>query len=95
MNAHTDPLFHYYKILKFQDLVDSNQKAFMYKYVNSKLPSSFDNMFNKLINFDRSLCFRVVGLRKSSLKTFPSYILLNVWNNLDLELKKNFFSKDF
>ena len=95
MNAHTDPLFHHYKILKFQDLVDLNQKTFMHKFIRGNLPSSFDNMFNKLVNFERSLCLRVVGLKKTSLKTFPSYILPKAWKNLELELKRKLSLKSF
>ena len=89
ITAHSDPLFTKYKILKFNDLVEMNQAIFMYKYVYSKLPPSFKNHFRKLANFDRSLSFRVDITKRSNLKTFPTYSLPKVWNNLSLELKRS------
>ena len=48
-----------YKILKINDLVDFNQALFMYKYTNKLLPSSFENIFKKLWNFERSLNYQI------------------------------------
>ena len=53
--SHNDPLFPKYKILKINDLVDFNQAIFMYKYTHKLLPASFENIFKKLGNFERSL----------------------------------------
>ena len=94
-NAHTDPLFHRYNIMKFHDLIQLNQATFMYKYVNGKLPPSFENIFPKLINFDRSFCFRIDGLKRSYLKTFSTHTLPKLWNNLPFELKRNESLKNF
>ena len=40
-------------------MVDFNQATFMFKYTNARLPDSFENRFNKLGNFDRSLSSQV------------------------------------
>ena len=53
--SHSDPLFLKYIILKINDLVDFNQAMFMYKYTHKFLPASFENIFKKLGNFERSL----------------------------------------
>ena len=87
--SHSDPIFLKYNILKINDMVDFNQAMFMFKYTNGLLPDSFENMFNKLGNFDRSLSYQVDLLNFSSLQTFPSYTLLKIWNNLPLELKRS------
>ena len=52
---HTSNLFAEHKILKFHDLVKHCELSFMYKYVYSILPSSFNDMLIKLNSFDRSL----------------------------------------
>ena len=57
--SHSDPLFLKYKILKINDLVDFNQPIFMYKYTHKLLPASFENMFLKLGNFERSLNYQL------------------------------------
>ena len=49
----------------------------------------FENIFNKLRNFDRSLSYQVDLLNFSSLQTFSSYTLLKIWNNFPLELKQS------
>ena len=49
----SDPIFFKYKILKLNDLTDFNQATFMYKYTENLLPSSFNNTFKKLENFER------------------------------------------
>ena len=53
-NSHSDPLFYKYNILKFEDLKVYNQAVFMYKYTYNQLPTSFNNFFTKLRNFDRA-----------------------------------------
>ena len=97
ITAHSDPLFAKYKILKFHDLVEINQAVFMYKYVNDKLPPSFNNHFTKLNNFDRSLAFRVEIIKNSKLKNLPSYSFPKMWNDIPLETKRiqslNMFKK--
>ena len=44
-----------YRILKVNDLVGFNQAIFMFKYTHKLLPASFENIFKKLGNLERSL----------------------------------------
>ena len=87
--SHSDPLFLKYKILKINDLVDFNQAIFMYKYTNKLLPTSFENIFKQLGNFERSLNYQIDILKMSSLQCLPSSSLLKIWNNLPLDLKRS------
>lgn len=87
-NAHTGAAFIRSRILKFTELVNLNQGCFIYKYVNNLLPSSFENFFPKLCNFDRSLSFEIPNLKNANMKIFPSYSMIKLWNNLPLELKR-------
>ena len=60
----------------------------MHKYVNNMLPSSFNDKFVKLASFERSLSFQMEVVKKSFLKTLPTYSLPKNWNSLPLELKQ-------
>ena len=77
-----------YKILKFKDLVEFNQGCLMYSIVNGILPTSFENMFEKLSNFERSLSFKSSILKHSQLKHLPSFSMISLWNKLPLEIKR-------
>ena len=55
----SDPIFLKYNILKINYMEDFNQAMFMFKYTNGLLPDSFENIVNKLENFDRSLSYQV------------------------------------
>ena len=88
-NSHAGPIFKKFNILKFHDLVNLNQACFMHKFINNKLPISFQNFFPKLNNFDRSLSFQLVFLKRSNLQYFPSYAIPKLWNFLPLDLKRN------
>ena len=87
--SHSDPLFLKYKILKINDLVDFNQAIFMYKYTHKLLSASFENIFKKLGNFERSLNYQLDILKMCSLQYLPSSALLKRWNNLPLDLKRS------
>ena len=87
--SHSDPIFFKYKILKLNDLTDFNQATFMYKYTKNLLPSSFNDTFKKLGNFERSLNYQIDILNTGSLEYLPSYALLKIWNNLPLDLKRS------
>ena len=52
-------------------------------------PDSFENIFNKLGNFERSLNYQLDILKMCSLQYLPSSSLLKMWNNLPLDLKRN------
>ena len=84
--SHTSNLFAEYNILKCHDSVKHNELTFMHKYVNNMLPSSFK--FVRLAGFVRSLSFQMEVVKKSSLKTLPTYSLPKNWNSLPLELKR-------
>ena len=86
---YTDPLFFKYKILKLNDLTEFNQATIMYKYTKNLLPSSFNNTFKNLENFERSLNYQRDILNTGLLGDLPSYALLNIWNKLSLDLKRS------
>ena len=71
------------------DLVDFNQAIFMYKYTNKLLPTSFENIFKKLGNFERSLNYQLGILKMCSFQYLPSSSLLKMWNNLPLDSKRS------
>ena len=87
-NAHTDPIFVELGVHKFNDLLNINQACFVHKFSNNKLPSSFDDFFAKLPNFDRNLSLRLPKIENHQLKIFPSYYLPLLWNSLPLETKR-------
>ena len=68
-------------------MVNHNELTVMHKYVNNMLPSSFNDKFVKIASFKRSLSFQMEVVKKSFLKTLPTYSLLKNWNSLPLELK--------
>jgi len=82
--SHTDPLLLKYKILKLNDLTEFNQATFMYKYMKYLLPSSFNNTFKKLGNFERSHNYQIDILNTGSSKYLPSYALLKMGINCRL-----------
>ena len=98
-NSHTGIYFKKLNILKFNDLVKLNQANFMYRYVYNKLPSSFDNFFDKLNNFNRSLSFVLPKINKNEHKLLPSFALIKTWNDVSLDLRRkkslNSFKKHF
>ena len=86
-NAHTGKSFKNLNILQFDDLVNLNQASFMYRYVNKKLPSSFDTLLDKLGNFERSLALQLPRVNKTALKILPSFAMIKLWNELSLDLR--------
>ena len=44
-NAHTEPLFKQFHLLKVKDIFDVQRLKFWYEFVNNELPSYFRNMF--------------------------------------------------
>ena len=88
-NSHSDPLFYKYNILKFEDLKVYNQAVFMYKYTYNQLPTSFNNFFTKLRNFDRAYNYFLENTANKMMHSFPSYALPKLWNGLPLDLKRS------
>jgi len=86
--AHTNVLFYKYKTLMVKDLIDYNICNFMQKCTHNTAPSSFQNLFIKNRNFDRSLSYNLKLVRKTSLRSFPTLVFPRVWNALTLESKR-------
>ena len=61
----------------------------MYKYTYKLLPASFENIFKKLGNFERSLNYQLDILKMCSLQYLLSSFLLKMWNNLSLDIKRS------
>ncbi len=85
-NSHIDPLFHSSQILKLDDLYHYTSSQFMFDYINSNLPLSFDNVFslNRDVQFNKEM-------RQSNLmyiqpcpsrfsSNLPLYSLPRIWN---------------
>jgi hypothetical protein len=87
--AHTNVLFYKYKTLMVKDLIDYNICNFMQKCTHNTAPSSFQNLFIKNRNFDRSLSYNLKLVRKTSLRLFPTLVFPRVWNALTLESKRS------
>ena len=54
-DAHTDPIFKEFQLLKFEDIYFFQLRIFMYKYSNDLLPKKFDDMFphiNEIHNYN-------------------------------------------
>lgn len=85
--AHTDPMFGKQKILKFKDLAEFNAKTFMYKHFYSKLPKSFDSLFQPLAGQNRTKNYVLEKVKRKSLLFFPSVFLPQIWNNTHGALK--------
>ena len=86
--AHSEPLFKKYSILKFKDLLEFNQAAFMYRYTYKLLPKSFDDFFVKLLHFERSLNYKTETCKNRYLKNYTSVTLPLSWNHIAIDLKR-------
>ena len=75
------------KILKFKDLAEFNAKTFMYKHFYSKLPKSFDSLFQPLAGQNRTKNYVLEKVKRKSLLFFPSVFLPQIWNNTHGALK--------
>jgi hypothetical protein len=88
-SSHTDPLFERMQLLKFEDLFSLNVGTFMYKYINLKLPASFNGMFKSLSEPNRTKNFRLEKTKQKYLDSFPKVVLPKVWNSFNFELKNS------
>jgi len=59
------------------------------EYVDGINSASFENIFKKLGNFERSLNYLLDILKICSLQYLPSSSLLKMWNDLPLDLKRS------
>ena len=91
-NAHTDPLFKKYKILKLFDLISLNQTLFVRHFKNNHLPLSFNNFFQNIPleekkSRDDDYNLKNKNLTSNNLLYFPSVQLLRNWNCNSLTVK--------
>ena len=91
-NAHTDPLFKMFRILKHSDLVHLNQTVFVRMFKNKKLPCSFDNFFQNLTLEEQKSRDDDYNLKQKSNNSnlflyYPSVQLIRNWNRNSIVLK--------
>ena len=85
-NSHTDPLFKSSKILKLNDLYESQVVVFMQHFLHHKLPKSFDNSFK--LNCDVQLShqtrqsdlFYIERCDSLFVKRMPLFNFPIIWN---------------
>ena len=87
--AHCDPIFSKLELLKFDDLYKINVLSFMYNYFYSKLPLSFNGMFELLGEPNRTKSFKVEKVKNNTLESFPTAIFPRIWNSTALETKES------
>ena len=83
----TEPLFHDFKILNFDNYKDLNTAKFMWKLSKNKLPISISKLFNKQ-NSRNSLNLHLPTINTNHKKRFVSYSGIKLWNSLPTELKE-------
>ena len=86
-NSHADPIFGMLGLLKFEDILNTNACCLMYKYTNTKLPASFQDMFEPLSRINRNINYKVQKIKYTGLSNFPSVFLPKIWNSLPLGCK--------
>ena len=87
-NGHTDPSFKLSGILNINDLFIYQSFIFMYNYLSSRLPSSFNGIF--ILNYcDRpngratrqSTLFYTPRCHSAFVRKLPLYFLPHLWND--------------
>ena len=91
-NAHTDPLFKQYSILKLNDLVNLDQNIFVRQFKNGKLPPSFKDFFYNLSSTaqktrDDDYNLEAKHLTNNLLFYYPSVQLIRNWNRNTIVVK--------
>ena len=85
-NSHTSPLFGKCKIMKLPDLFEYEVATFMHKYVNHKLPISFQGVFSKNQDLNTNCQTRQYNLlhikQCSSVRSsrLPLFNFPRIWN---------------
>ena len=85
-NAHCDPLFSRLNVLKYDDILNSNIAGFVSKFLNNKLPLSFNDVFQSL-NSQRVRNLKAKIPKMKSLDCFPTVAFPRVWNKFGLNVK--------
>ena len=62
--SHTDPLFSFLNIMKFEDLFKYNCSNFMHKYILNKQPESFKDIFQPLSETNRTNNYIIPKVKK-------------------------------
>jgi hypothetical protein len=102
--SHTAKLFYELNILPLEQLIEFNSLVFMYRYVNGKVTSAFDNTW--LTNLEVSEDFSNRVMRRSGdlhikrcrlkqLENHPLFRLPVTWNGLKEDFKGNLILKDY
>jgi len=101
--AHTNNLFHEFKILKLRDLVEYNQRIFGHGIWYKKLPENIQTDFERVTLAGRemrsktNLNLKIPLCKKRYLEVAPCFSVSTAWNSLDKslksELKLNTFKK--
>jgi len=91
-NAHTDPIFRKFNILKFEDIIKCETLKMMYKAVNHSLPLAINERFilNKEIhNYDTRQTHDIHIAKTTKRVTYNSIIYQgpDMWSELPRELK--------
>ena len=60
----------------------------MYNYFYSKLPFSFNGMFEFLAEPNRTKSFKVEKVKNNRLESFPTAIFPRIWNSTALGTKE-------
>ena len=97
IKSHTDILFDLSRITKVNNLFQSESLKMMYQFKEGLLPLAVENLIKKhtkrLVvktrNQNLSTNYSVVGLRKGD----SIYEMIQCWNNADIEIKYNSYSK--
>ena len=91
-NAHTDPLFKMYNILKLSDLVSLNQTVLVRQFKNNQLPQSFQGFSQNIPaaeqkSRDDDYNQKSKYPSNNNLMYYPSVQLLRNWNCNSLAIK--------
>ena len=87
MFTHTDPLFANLELLKLEDMFKLQSGIFMFKFMNNKLPSSFNGMFKPLSGANRTNSLTSEKIKKNCYEYFPKVLLIKLWNHISLNIK--------
>lgn len=68
-------------------MIKYNSAVFMFKYMNKKLPSSFNEMFLPLTEPNRTKSYQLELVNKKYLENFPKVLLPKIWNLIPLNIK--------
>ena len=94
-NSHTQPLFKYMKILNLADQYEYEAALFMFKYVNNRLPLSFDHafQFNHEVQTShqtrQSSQMQVKRCNSNFAKKLPLFSFPIIWNKWSHKLIAN------